>query len=64
MTRCLTLAAMTLALAGPASAAEDAAPTPAPQPAVISVSPDLSPLRAWFNENRGRPRLIVLLSPT
>ena len=49
------------AVLGTAPAADGAKPE---APPLRAVEKDLGALRTWFNENRGRPRLIVLLSPT
>jgi hypothetical protein len=50
-------------LAGYAVGASPPEPS-ASGPDLRAVSAELEPLRTWFNDNRGKPRLIVLLSPT
>lgn len=57
-----TIGALFLTAAvGTSPAAEEARPE---TPPLRAVQADLGALRTWFDENRGRPRLIVLLSPT
>ncbi len=37
---------------------------PDKEPALAALSPDLEPLRAEFNKDAGRVRLLLLLDPT
>lgn len=60
----LLLGSLVLATLGVTTTAEPLRAESTAPPAVRSVSADLEQLEGWFNENRGTPRLVVLLSPT